>query len=183
MSPSRGGKGGKQLLFFAEHQRISHTGVSQGGAGSTDSEEVIAQDHRSSYWHSRSLRERLIYAWRKSQVKTEAPWRLNRPKKGCTTSLAPLTCTSDISNHIKSILIDTSGQRKCNDGPTVFLVVHRQYQSSQPRHWEAPKFHKRSLLAVISPMATSYFTDDHVFRCQRGAGADVLPQWGGRSNL
>lgn len=45
------------------------------------------------------------------------------------------------------------------------------------------QLHKGPLLAVIGPMATSYLTDDHTLRCWRGAGADVLPQRGGWSNL
>lgn len=62
LSPSGGGQRGKQLLAFTEHNHISEAGVGQSSASSADAEQVIAQDHRSSYWHSGALWEGLIYA-------------------------------------------------------------------------------------------------------------------------
>ena len=62
LSPSGGGQRGEQLLVFTEHNHVSETGVGQSRASSADTEQVIAQDDRSSYRHRRALRENLIYA-------------------------------------------------------------------------------------------------------------------------
>lgn len=62
LSPSGGGQRGQQLLVFTEHENISETGVGQSSAGSADTEQVVTQDHCSSYRHRGALRESLIYA-------------------------------------------------------------------------------------------------------------------------
>lgn len=62
MSPSGGGQRGQQLLVVTKHQYVSETGVGQSSAGSTDTEQVIAQNYCSSYWHCGALCESLIYA-------------------------------------------------------------------------------------------------------------------------
>ena len=94
-----------------------------------------------------------------------------------------LTCSSDISNKVESILINRSSQRKGDDGPAALLVKHREHQASQVCHGGPMQLHKGSLLAVIGPVATGHLTDDHTFRGWRWAGAFVLPQRGRWSHL
>lgn len=87
-----------------------------------------------------------------------------------------LTCSSDISNNVKSILINRSSQRKRNDRPTALLVKHREHQASQVSHGGPMQLHEGPLLAVIGPVATSHLTDDHTFGGWGWAWAAVLPQ-------
>lgn len=188
LAPSSGGQRGKQLLAFAEHQRISEAGVGQSGAGSADTEQVIAQNHGSLCRHCGAFWERLIYA---AQRGDEGSKRENRTGGGERTErsgwvMLPaviLTCSSDISNHVKSVLVDGSSQRKGDGSPTVLLVEHSEHQAPQVCHRGPVQLHKGPLLAVIGPVATSHLTDDHTFRGRRRAGTAVLPQRGGWSYL
>lgn len=60
LAPPAGGQGGEQPLVLAEHQHISEAGVGQSGSGSADTEQIVAQDHRSSCWYRGAFRKRLI---------------------------------------------------------------------------------------------------------------------------
>lgn len=62
LSPSGGGQRVEQLLVFTEHKHVSETGVGQCGPSSADTEQVIAQNHCSSYRHRGAVLESLIYA-------------------------------------------------------------------------------------------------------------------------
>ena len=184
LSPSGGGQRGQQLLVFTEHEHISEAGVGQCSASSADAEQVITQDHRSSHRHSGALRESLIYAGerRGGGVQWEAVG------SGCKTRNARgthtvLTCSSDISNDVKSVLVNGSSQREGDDGPTVHLVKHGEHQAPQVCHGGAMQLYKSPLLAVIGPIATGHLTDDHTLWSWRGAGAAVLPQRRGCSHL
>lgn len=44
-----------------------------------------------------------------------------------TRGPAALTCSSDISDNVKSILVNGSGQREGNEGPAALLVIHSEY--------------------------------------------------------
>lgn len=42
-----------------------------------------------------------------------------------------ITCFSDISNNVKTLLVNKAGQGERNDGPTALLVKHRDDQAPQ----------------------------------------------------
>lgn len=111
LSPSSGGQRGQQLLAFTKHEHISEAGVGQSSPSSADAEEAVAQDHCSPYRHGGALREGLVYA-------DELGGRVRRvgakrdKRRACrlsTRSSAALTCSGDIPNDVKSILVNRSG--------------------------------------------------------------------------
>lgn len=93
------------------------------------------------------------------------------------------TCSGDIPNDIKAVLVDGSCQWDGNAAATALRVEHGEHQVLQVRHWLATQLHKGPLLLVNGPVATSHLADHHSLRRWAGPGTAVLPQWGGRSNL
>ena len=44
---------------------------------------------------------------------------------------AALTCSSDVSNDVKSILVNGSSQREGDEGPAALLVIHSEHQATE----------------------------------------------------
>lgn len=93
------------------------------------------------------------------------------------------TCSRDISDDVKAVLVDGARQWDGNAAPAALWVEHGEHQALQVRHGLAAQLYKGPLLLVIGPVATGHLADDHALRWRREPGTAVLPQWGGRSNL
>lgn len=100
-----------------------------------------------------------------------------------SASPAALTCSSDISNDVKAVLVNGARQWKGDTGPAALLVKYGEHQAPQVGHGASVQLHKGPLLAVIGPAATGHLADDHALGCWGRARTAVLSQRGGRSNL
>lgn len=93
------------------------------------------------------------------------------------------TCSGDIADDVKAILVDGACQWDRDAAPAALWVEHGEHKALQVRHGFSSQLHKGPLLLVIGPVATGHLADDHTHRRRRGRGTAVLPQWGRRSNL
>lgn len=94
-----------------------------------------------------------------------------------------LTCSCDVSDHVKAVAVGGSHQRKGDDVPAAVLVEHGEHQTPQVGQRGPVQLHEAPLLAVVGPGATGHLADDHALEGRTRAGTAVLPQRGGRSYL
>lgn len=93
------------------------------------------------------------------------------------------TCSGDISDHVKAVLVGGTCQWDGNAVPAALWLEYREHQALQVRHGFAAQLYKSPVLLVVGPVAAGHLADDHALRRPTVPGTAVLPQWGGRSNL